>query len=100
MIAHKDFTSNCKRIAKYIMKQSGDSLSEQFEDMICYGNVVIDVSANLMDDFNAVGKAKYVKEINKNLKGCSVEYSECGYPQRYIKFNIEFDDDDPETEDW
>lgn len=100
MIAHKDFKSNCKRIAKYIMKQSENPQSEQFQDMICFGNVIVDVSANLIDDFNAVGKAKYVKEINKNLKGCCVKYKNCGFAQRYIKFDIEFDDNDPETEDW
>lgn len=100
MIAHKEFESNCKRIAKYIMKQARNPQSEQFEGMIDFGAVIVYVSEKLIGDFNTVGKAKYEKEINKHLKGCSVKYNTHGYPNWYIKFDIEFDDVDPEMEDW
>ena len=37
MLAHKDFESNCKRIARYVMKQASNPASEEFSDMICLG---------------------------------------------------------------
>lgn len=100
MIAHKDYESNSKRIAKYIMKQARNPQSEQFEGMIDFGVVIVHVSEKLIGDFIAVGKAKYQKEINKHLKGCSVKYDSYSYAHRCIRFNIEFDDVDPEMEDW
>lgn len=100
MIAHKDFESNCKRIAKYIMKQATNTRSEQFATMVDFGVVIVYVSSALIDDFNTTGKKKYEKEINNNLKGCSVKYQTHGFPNWFIKFEIEFDDVDPEVEDW
>lgn len=104
MITHKDFESDCKRIAKYIMQQATNTQSEQFEDMMVFGSVVVDVSPALIKAFNA-NKYKDVprweREINKHLKGCSVKYNTLGYhPNWYIKFDIEFDDVDAETDDW
>lgn len=94
MVIHKEFESNCKRIAKEIMKIASDPSDEQFDDMICFGDVTVDVSKVVITDFKAVGKAKYEKEINKHLKGCRVKYKTHGYSDWFIQFDVEFDDDD------
>ena len=97
MIAHKNFESNCKRIAKAIMKNCCDPTS----DAILYGVTCVDVSSTLIKDFNRIGVKVYIKGINKFLKGCSVKHNTIGtYSPWFISFNIEFDDVDPETEDW
>lgn len=97
MIAHKNFESNCKRIAKAIMKDCDDTTS----DAIFYGVTSVDVSSTLIKDFKRVGAKDYIKGINKYLKGCSVKHNTTGtYSPWFISFYIEFDDVDPETEDW
>lgn len=96
MIVHKNFESNCNRIAKYIVKHSIDV------EVLGSGVIIIDVSKSLVDDFN--GKEKeYEKEINKYLekKGGKIlngrARNEEGW---YLAYNIEFDEVDAETEDW
>ena len=96
MIAHRNFESNCKRIAKHIIKHSIDL------DVLGSGVIVIDVSKSLVDDFNT-NKNDYEKEINKLLenKGGKILNGRTGNEEGWIlAFNIEFDDVDAETEDW
>lgn len=107
MIIHRDFESNCKRIARYVMKQGGNPQSEQFDDMIDLGRISVDVSKPFFEWFNAEirGNRKMLKkfnaEINKHLKGCSVKWYSIGeYETMYLVFDVEFDDVDPEFEDW
>lgn len=107
MIRHTNFESDCKRIAQYIMKQAKNPSSEQFNDMVDFGQCEVIVSKGLLDAFNVdrddkKKKAnKWAKEINKHLKGCSVTYKTVGYGHGwFIIFDIEFDDVDAETEDW
>ena len=111
MIVHKDFESDCKRIAKDIMRQATDTQSDDFADIISTGSVSIIVSEGLLGTFNAEWlkdskkrkeeTIKWEKEINKHLKGCSIKYNTVGYDRGwFIKFDIEFDDVDGETEDW
>lgn len=97
MISNINFESNCKRIAKDIQKECNNPSS----DAVCLGRIDVIVSESLIDDFNNVGKDKYVKEINKHLKGCQVTYNTHGYGGGwFIVFDVEFDDVDAETEDW
>ncbi len=104
MIVHKDFGSDCKRIAKYIMKVAKNSLDDQFDDMILFGKITVSVSKSLMVELNKDNckhHKQWAKEINKNLKGCSVSISSVEtYDECFICFKIEFDDVDAETEDW
>jgi hypothetical protein len=96
MIAHKDFESNCKRLAKHIVKHSIDI------DVITSGIIVIDVSKALVDDFNTNRKG-YEKEINKHLenKGGKILNGRTRNEDGWIlAFNIEYDEVDAETEDW
>lgn len=88
MITFKDFESNCKRIAKAIMKEARDPMSPA----VLVGIVELDISKNLVFDFNLY-KAKYLKEINKHLKGCSVTFNSLNKSSvyTYIGFNIEFE---------
>lgn len=40
-------------------------------------------------------------EINNHLKGCSVKWYSIGEDETmYLVFDVEFDDVDPEFEDW
>lgn len=85
MIAHKDFESDCKRIAKYIMQRTAFSK-----------DVVVVVSKTLLADFAKdcrLNKANnYLEEINKHLKGCSAKYLKHGVGAGwFITFEIEFD---------
>ncbi len=97
MVAHKDFESNCKRIAKQIMKDCQDPTS----DAIFLGTTSVDVSSSLIDDFNKVGAKSYIKGINKYLSGCSVTFKTIGTDDNWcLCFNVEFDDVDAEFEDW
>ena len=99
-INNVNLESDCKRIAKTIMKIASDPSDDKFDDMISFGKVDVVVSGSLLKAFNTQRK-EYIKEINKNLKGCSVSYNTHGYGYgRFILFNIEFDDVDCETEDW
>jgi hypothetical protein len=96
MIAHKDFESNCKRLAKHIVKHNIDL------DVLGSGVIVIDVSKALVDDFNA-NKKGYEKEINKHLegKGGKILNGRTRNEEGWIlAFNIEYDEVDAETEDW
>lgn len=96
MIAHRNFESNCKRIAKHIVKHSIDL------DVLGSGVIVIDVSKSFVDNFNT-NKNDYEKEINKLLenKGGKISNGRTGNEEGWILvFNIEFDDVDAETEDW
>ena len=44
---------------------------------------------------------KFNCEINRHLKGCSVQWDTIGKDERWLLvFYIEFDDPDPEFEDW
>ena len=70
MIAHKDLGSDCKRIAKYIMKLAKSPSDDQFSDMICYGAVTVSVSRSLVEELNKdkwKHHKEWEKEINKNL---------------------------------
>lgn len=100
MIKHIEFTSDCKRIAKDIMKQADDI----YGDAIAYGVVTVEVSLSLVRAFNHDRYAhvnEWEKEINKNLKGCKVTYNDLHKRGLWvITFNIEYDDVDAETEDW
>lgn len=104
MIAHKKLESDCKRIAKEIMKIASDPSDEQFDDMICFGKVTVNVSMSLVVELNKdkwKHHKEWEKEINKNLKGCTVSIDSVGTSgEWYICFSVEFDDVDPETEDW
>lgn len=104
MIAYTNFENTCKRIAKYIMKESSNTSSEQFDDMIVYGQITVEVSKSLIGEFNTCkGKniPKWVNQINKNLNGCSVKFKTLGYGMGwFIIYYIDFDDDDAEFEDW
>lgn len=100
MVIHRNFESDCKRIAKEIMKHADDI----YGDAIAYGVITIEVSLGLIRAFNHDRYAhvkEWEKEINKNLKGCKVTYNDL-YKRGlwFIKFNIEFDEVDAETEDW
>lgn len=100
MIKHIEFTSDCKRIAKVIQEQANDATS----DAIAFGVVTVEVSLSLVRAFNHDKFAhvkEWEKEINKNLKGCKVTYNDLHKRGLWvIKFNIEYDDVDCETEDW
>ena len=97
MISHKNFESDCKRIAGYIMKLARNPLDDQFDDMILFGKVTVDVSISLIDELKKDRK-KWEREINKYLKACCIKID--SVDEYYIRFNIEFDDVDAETEDW
>ena len=44
---------------------------------------------------------KFNGEINRHLKGCSVQWDTKGKDERWLLvFHIELDDPDPEFEDW
>lgn len=104
MIVHKDLESDCKRIAEFIMKVAKDPLNEQFDDMISFGKITVDVSKSLITELNKdrwKHHKEWEKQINNNLKGCSISIDTTGYcGYCYISFFIEFDDVDAETEDW
>lgn len=103
MVTHRDFESNCNRIAKAIQKQANDPTS----DARLFGVADVWVSAKLIDWFNAeVRKDKkqmklFEKEINKHLKGCIITWDTLGISGGWkLYFHIGFDDVDPEFEDW
>lgn len=85
MLANKDFESNCKRIAKAIMKKASDLTS---------GTIDVEVSSALFEEYNKdKGKhiSNYVKNINKQLKGCVVSHKAVIYCGRWIiQFEIKF----------
>lgn len=78
--------------------------SNPYSDAITFGVTEVIVSQSLVAEFfKEKGKnvKKWINEINKNLKECSVKYKTHGYGHgSYIIFYIEFDDVDCETEDW
>jgi len=104
MIAHKNFESDCKRIAKTIMKIASDPSDDKFDDMICYGKVTVNVSSSLVEELNKdkwKHHKEWQKEINKNLDGCSVSIDSVGTSgECFICLSVEFDDVDAEFEDW
>ena len=104
MIVHRNLESDCKRIAKEIMKIASDPSNDQFDDMICLGKVTVNVSSSLVTVLNEdrwKHRKEWEKEINKNLKGCSVSIDSVGTSgECFICFSVEFDDADAETEDW
>lgn len=90
MITHRDFESNCKRIAKWILKESSDTRSEIFDLMIHSETFPLEVSKPLMADFKANNR-KYTRRINKLLSGeCTVKpyYFDTFYSE--IEFEIKF----------
>lgn len=88
MIAHRNFESNCKRIAKEIQSECNNPTS----DAICLGSTEVIVSKPLIHDFKYEGEAKYIDGINKYLKGCKVKFKTLGYGHGwFIIFNVEFD---------
>jgi len=97
MITHKKFESNCKRLAKYIVKHSIDV------EVVTSGVINIDASKSLVDDFES-NKNGYENEINKYLekKGGKILKGRSNYSYNgwYLTFNIEYDEVDAETEDW
>lgn len=82
MITHKDFESNCKRIAKVITKNSTDPI------VLGMGKIGVHVSSTLIQDFNETGKTKYVREINKHLNGMNVKFS--SVMPSVLMFYVEF----------
>lgn len=83
MINNINFESNCKRIAKYI----NDNVVEP--EVVMTGNIFVWISAQLLDDFNAVGEKAYEKEVNKHLKDFKVKYVTKGLSRGwYLKFQI------------
>ena len=88
MITKRDFKSNSKRIGREIMRLLS---SEHFDDIMLFGNVRVDVSSALLNEYLTFGWRKYNKEINKYLKDCRI--TESGYGNNYIVFSLEFDDD-------
>ena len=97
MIKNISIESNCKRIAKDIMKQCKDP--EEILDIAAFGKVFVTVSDGLISDFKENKKA-YIKNINKGLKDCSISNGRVGVDKDTIVFDIEFDDVDAEMEDW
>lgn len=99
MVTHKDLESDCKRIAREIMKDANNPVG----DAACFGTVIVCVSKALAMAYAADKKA-YVRKINKYIKGCSIKsritnnYFENG--EYNIAFDVEFDEVDAETEDW
>lgn len=90
MIKHINFESDCKRIAKEIMNAIIGKPSDAH--MLSNSKFEVIVSGSLLKAFNTQQK-DYIKEINKNLKGCSVKLDTVGYGHGYfILFKIEFDD--------
>lgn len=97
MISHKNFESNCKRIAKHIVKCSYDLN----DDVMAFGRIVIDVSRPLFDDFEA-NKKSYEKEINKHLenKGVKISNGMTSMTEGLsLTFDVDYNDVDPEVED-
>lgn len=101
MITHRNFESDCKRIAKVIQKEANDPIS----DAVYYGKVSVDISEKLacfLDELIEQDKKKFnktfEKEINRHLKGCKAEWNRID--NNCIHFIVEFDDVDPEFEDW
>jgi len=93
MITNKNFESNARRLARYIVKHCNDA------DVLLTGIIVIDVSESLFSDF----KKDYEKEVNKHLdnKGVKVIYGRTSREDGCsLVFGLEYDDVDAETEDW
>jgi len=63
MLKNKDFDSNCKRLAKEIINKASNPLDDSF-----YGQADVDVSPLMVEEIKRVGKNKYIREINRNLK--------------------------------
>lgn len=83
MINNVNFQSNCKRIARYIKSNITES------EVVMSGNIFVWVSAQLLDDFNAVGEKAYEKEVNKHLKDFKAKYVTKGLSRGwYLKFQI------------
>lgn len=97
MIKNISTESNCKRIAKDIMKQCKDT--EKLLDITAFGSVCVTVSEGIISDFEA-NKKTYTKLINKAIKDCSISNGRVGMEKNTIVFDIEFDDVDAEFEDW
>lgn len=90
MVTHKDFESNCKRIAKLIMKEASNPTS----DCVLFGSISIDVSLSLIENITENGTRKYEKRINDLLKCCHVTHSNVGHEEtrKYYVLDVEFDD--------
>lgn len=93
MIAHKNFESNCKRIAKAIKKEVYNNPTS---DSNLFGSCTFDVSAKLMEDVTNVGERQYINGINKELKNIELEqidkhlgFGRSGYS---ITFHLQIED--------
>lgn len=89
MIKNISIESNCKRIAKDIMKQCKDT--EEILDITAFGSVCVTVSDSLISDFKE-NKKTYTKLINKAIKDCSISNGRAGMEKNTIVFDIEFED--------
>ena len=78
MLANKGFESNCKRIANEIQSECNNPTFD------------VVVSMSLIHDFNHEGEEKYIKGINKYLKGCKVKFETLGYGHGwFIRFQVD-----------
>ena len=105
MVTHKNYESDCRRIAKEIKKQASDPTG----DTVLFGTAAVTVSESLVECFERIyqqDKKKFKKkldnEINKYLKGFSAKfkYASVDYGHTVYIFDVEFDDVDQEFEDW
>ena len=86
MIAHKNTESNCKRIAKYITKNSIEP------EVVMSQKISVNCSAAVIDDYNLDRKA-YPKMVNKYLKGGKVIDCNMWYNGNwFLKFSLKFDE--------
>ena len=96
MITNKSIDSNCKRIAMYIKRQTKVG-SEEFDNIYFCGLCRVNVSENLKADI-IDKKQKYLRKINKQIKNFQVKCE--SIDNDGILFKLDFDDFDPEFEDW
>lgn len=95
------FESNCKRIAKKILKEADDV----YGTAIALGKVYVYCSKKMAKVFlDTTQRKRYINEINKILKdkGCSIDFDRVSIIKGYVSFLIAFDEEeiDAETEDW
>lgn len=96
MITNKSIDSNCKRIAMFLKRQTKVG-SEEFDDIYFCRLCCVNVSEKLKADF-INNKAKYIRKINKQIKNFQVKCE--SMDNDGILFKLDFEDFDPEFEDW
>lgn len=86
MITNKSIDSNCKRIAQYIISQTRLG-SEQFDNIFLCGFCVVYISQKLKADILG-NRQKYIRNINKQLKGYNVKFHSFSNVENEITFDI------------